>query len=134
MKIAMILPALSNTGPTLVARDIADNIYDKVDLIDIYYFDEGPSIEFKAKTHKINLKQEIEFNKYDIIYFSILFWSLAFPHSSACRLLCGDLSSLRCGILKGCLPQFQFVRFLPSSFYHALVHGSPIGLPRRDFS
>ena len=30
--------------------------------------------------------------------------SLAFPHSLACRLLCGDLSSLRCGILKGCLP------------------------------
>lgn len=72
MKIAVILPSLSNTGPAIVARDIVNGICDKVDLIDVYYFDKLESIEFNANTYHTNINDEIEFNNYDIIHSHML--------------------------------------------------------------
>lgn len=40
MRIAYILPSLVNTGPIIVVNNVVKNLIDKVDLIDIYYFDE----------------------------------------------------------------------------------------------
>ena len=40
MRIAYILPSLVNTGPIIVVNNVVKNLIDKVDLIDIYYFDD----------------------------------------------------------------------------------------------
>ncbi len=41
MKIAFVLSTCAKSGPFIVARDIINSIYDKVDVIDIYYVRES---------------------------------------------------------------------------------------------
>lgn len=73
MKIAFILPKLANQGPILVVKNIVENLINKVELIDIYYFDSIlKEIEFPCKTFKINFFQKIDFNNYDIIHSHML--------------------------------------------------------------
>lgn len=72
MKIAVILPSLANRGPILVAKDIIDNIFDKVELIHIYYFDEIVELSFPCKCFKISFWGSIHFDKYDIIHTHML--------------------------------------------------------------
>lgn len=72
MKIAFILPKLANQGPVIVAKDIIDNIKDRVELIDVYYFDEVEEIAFECNTFKINFFDKIDFNKYDVVHSHML--------------------------------------------------------------
>jgi len=72
MKIAVILPALVNSGPTIVARDIINNIVNDVELIDVFYFDEFVELEFPCNTQKISFWESIDFDKYDIIHTHML--------------------------------------------------------------
>jgi hypothetical protein len=68
MRIAYILPSLVNKGPGIVAQTIVRNILDKVDYIEIFYFDEITVLEFPCKCTKIDFNFKIDFNQFDIIH------------------------------------------------------------------
>lgn len=69
MKIAFILPALKNVGPTIVVYDIICNIIHIVDKVDVYYFDESnDDLEFLCPTYKINFFNKIDFDTYDVVH------------------------------------------------------------------
>lgn len=72
MKIAFIVPKLANQGPTIVVRDLIGQIKNKVQLIEVYYFDEGDEIEFPCNTYKISFHKKINFDNYDIIHSHML--------------------------------------------------------------
>ena len=73
MRIAYVLPSLVNTGPIVVVQDIVKNLVDKVDLIDVYYFDESPTtLHFDCNVFHISKKDIIDFDKYDIIHSHML--------------------------------------------------------------
>jgi glycosyltransferase involved in cell wall biosynthesis len=74
MKIAIILPSLANKGPILVARDTIEYIlsnYKNV-YIDVFYFDDGPSVDFICPTIKINFFIGFDFDNYDILHSHML--------------------------------------------------------------
>ena len=69
MKIAFIIPSLINEGPVIVTKDIIEGLINKVDLIDVYYFDERENaISFPCNTYKISFFEKIDFNKYDVVH------------------------------------------------------------------
>lgn len=69
MRIAYILPSLINAGPIVVANTIVENIIDKVDKLDVYYFDDKVGLDFSCNTIKISdVKKPIDFDNYDIIH------------------------------------------------------------------
>jgi glycosyltransferase involved in cell wall biosynthesis len=68
MKIAFILPKLANQGPIIVAKDIIDNIKNKVELIDVYYFDDLIELDFNCNVYKISFLDKFDFNKYDVVH------------------------------------------------------------------
>jgi len=69
MRIAYILPSLVNTGPIVVVNNIVKYLKDKVDLIDVYYFNEAPStLSFDCDVFQISKSEAIDFDKYDIIH------------------------------------------------------------------
>jgi len=67
MKIAFIVPSLARKGPVLVVRNIISQIINKAD-VDVYYFDNIVELKFDCSTYKINMCDQIEFNKYNIIH------------------------------------------------------------------
>lgn len=72
MKIAYIIPSLKNQGPIIVVRDIILGLLNKVNCIDVYYFDEEIELDFPCKTYKISIFQKVDFNKYDIVHSHML--------------------------------------------------------------
>src|ERR1035437_5684782 len=68
MKIAYILPSLVNQGPIIVVHSLVKYLKDKVELIDVYYFDSGSAMQFDCLTHQITEKQTFDFGLYDIIH------------------------------------------------------------------
>jgi glycosyltransferase involved in cell wall biosynthesis len=72
MKIAFILPRLVNQGPIVVAKDIIDSIKDKVDLIDVYYFDDIRELSIDCNLYKISFFDKIDFDKYDVVHSHML--------------------------------------------------------------
>ena len=73
MKIAFIIPSLINEGPVIVTKDIIEGLIDKVNLIDVYYFDkENIELLFPCNTYRISFFQKIDFNKYDVVHTHML--------------------------------------------------------------
>lgn len=73
MKIAFILPSLKNQGPIIVAKDIIQGLVDKVEQIDVYYFDrESAEVIFPCNTYLISFFKEINFNEYDVVHTHML--------------------------------------------------------------
>ena len=73
MKIAFIIPSLINEGPVIVTKDIIEGLINKVDLIDVYYFDERENtLSFPCNTYRISFFQKIDFNKYDVVHTNML--------------------------------------------------------------
>lgn len=71
MRVAFILPSLINKGPIIVVHNLVTFLKDKVDIIDVYYFDEIPessALNFDCSLIKINKSDKFDFNKYDIIH------------------------------------------------------------------
>ncbi|MBF4470274.1 glycosyltransferase family 4 protein [Flavobacterium sp. HJJ] len=68
MRIAYILPSLINKGPVIVANTIIKNIVQKVEKIDVYYFDDDIVLEFPCATQKIYMNVPINFDYYDVIH------------------------------------------------------------------
>jgi glycosyltransferase involved in cell wall biosynthesis len=71
MKIAFILPSLSNKGPIIVAKDIIDNI-SKEHEIDVYYFDDINEISLDCNLFRISIFDKIDFDKYDVVHTHML--------------------------------------------------------------
>ncbi len=72
MKIAIILPNLSRNGPIFVAQELVSVLFDKVELIDVYYFDDIVDLSFKCSTIQISFWEKIDFDRYDIIHSHML--------------------------------------------------------------
>ena len=68
MKIAYIVPSLINQGPIIMLQSLVNNLIDKVDLIEVYYFDENNVVPFPCRTYKISYDCPINFDQYDIIH------------------------------------------------------------------
>lgn len=68
MKIAYIVPSLINKGPVIVAHTIIKNIVNKVENIDVYYFDDDFVLEFPCSTYKLEMNIPINFDMYDIVH------------------------------------------------------------------
>ena len=69
MKIAFIIPSLANKGPIIVVYNLIKILNKKAELIDVYYFDEVESpLNFDCKVHRIDSRQTINFDMYDIIH------------------------------------------------------------------
>lgn len=68
MRIAYILPSLTNTGPIIVVNNLVSVLKKWGCIIDVYYFDELPSMDFACPTIRISMNTYIDFNKYDIIH------------------------------------------------------------------
>lgn len=71
MKIAFILPSLSNKGPIIVAKDIIDNI-SKEHEIDVYYFDDINEISLDCNLFRISIFDKIDFDTYDVVHSHML--------------------------------------------------------------
>lgn len=69
MKIAYILPSLRNQGPIVVVKNIVDCLVEWGNEIDVFYFDEYPSVMvFNSPVKRITMKEPINFDQYDIIH------------------------------------------------------------------
>lgn len=69
MKIAFILPSLTNKGPVIAVNNLIKFLSGKVTLIDVYYFDEVKSpLHFECCTRQIQKSEFIDFDRYDIIH------------------------------------------------------------------
>lgn len=69
MKIAFVVPSLVNKGPIVVVHNLVKYLEDKVELLDVYYFDTNPSkLKFSCNIHQINKHECIDFDKYDIVH------------------------------------------------------------------
>ncbi|PMO94711.1 hypothetical protein BCS89_03965 [Vibrio splendidus] len=67
----MLLPALDNKGPILVARDLVEELLDndQVSLVKVYYLDNSEDeISFSCETELLKKGKEIPFNEFDIIH------------------------------------------------------------------
>lgn len=67
IKIAFILPSLSNRGPIVFTNYLINSLKDKVDLVDVYYFDNLKEIEFNCRCEKINSIKDVKLENYDLI-------------------------------------------------------------------
>ncbi|MCJ8208573.1 glycosyltransferase family 4 protein [Mucilaginibacter sp. RS28] len=69
MKIAFILPSLINKGPVIAVNNLIKFLDSKVEVVDVYYFDEVKTpLPFKCSVRKIEKNEPIDFNNYDIIH------------------------------------------------------------------
>jgi glycosyltransferase involved in cell wall biosynthesis len=66
IRIAVILNSLANTGPNIIAKEIIDHMVTKVEIIDVFYFDNKVELDFAVNTYKIKFLNDINFNDYDI--------------------------------------------------------------------
>lgn len=68
MRIAYILPSLANRGPIVVVRDLVDVMIAHGHNCVVYYLDDKKEIYFKCPVIKIELKNKIPFNEFDVIH------------------------------------------------------------------
>ena len=69
MKIAFVVPSLTNKGPIIVVHNIVKFLRDKVEKIDIYYFEEVSStLNFDCNIYQISKSKPIDFDNYDIVH------------------------------------------------------------------
>lgn len=67
MKVALILPSLSNVGPCVVMHSLISVLYPKYVDFNVYYFDEKFGLDFPCPAYNIN-KVSLDYDKYDIIH------------------------------------------------------------------
>jgi glycosyltransferase involved in cell wall biosynthesis len=69
MRIAVLLSRCSTLGPFIVARDIVNQIHDKVSKVDVYYLRESEEkLSFRANLIKLNFTTALPFHEYDIVH------------------------------------------------------------------
>jgi glycosyltransferase involved in cell wall biosynthesis len=72
MRIAYLLPSLDTKGPVIMVRHLVRHLVDKLDAIDVYFFNEPRRIEFPVTTRKIGLSHRLDFDRYDIVHSHML--------------------------------------------------------------
>jgi glycosyltransferase involved in cell wall biosynthesis len=72
MKIAFIVPKISNQGPIIVVKEIIESIISEVDVIDLYYFDDYIELDIACNKIKISMWDRFPFDNYDIIHSHML--------------------------------------------------------------
>lgn len=72
MKIAMILPSLSKTGPGIVVRDLCTEYIKLGHQCKIFYFDNIIELDVPCPIEQIKFRQSIDFDKWDIIHTHML--------------------------------------------------------------
>lgn len=93
MKIAYIIPSLSQAGNVCVVKDLATVMCQHGHQCVIYYFDDSPvGYEFPCDTIRINMRYKIPFNNFDIIHTHSLrpdiYSFFHFPWKSKSHLIC----------------------------------------------
>lgn len=69
MRVAVIISRCSNLGPFIVAKDIVNNLYNKIEAIDVFYIRESnEKIEFITGCTKISFFQRLDFSNYDVVH------------------------------------------------------------------
>ncbi len=68
MRIALLVPSLDRKGPVIVARNLCRHLKDKVEAVDVYYFNDGPALDFPVAARRIGLFQRIDHDSYDIVH------------------------------------------------------------------
>ena len=53
MRIAYLLPSLDRKGPVIMVSNLVRNLKDKVETIDVCYFNEPREVEFPVNTRKL---------------------------------------------------------------------------------
>lgn len=72
MKIAYILPSLARKGPIIVVNDIINNLYQKIDEIVVFYFDDVVEMNFPCRVQRIRFNEKVNFDYFDIIHSHML--------------------------------------------------------------
>jgi glycosyltransferase involved in cell wall biosynthesis len=72
MKIAYLLPSLDRKGPVIMVRHLVRHLVDKVEAIDVYFFNDLQGVEFPVPTRKIGLSHGLDFDNYDIVHSHML--------------------------------------------------------------
>ncbi len=67
MKVAVILPSLSNVGPCVVMHSLISALYPRYVDFNVYYFDEKFGLDFPCPVYNIN-EVSMDYDKYDIIH------------------------------------------------------------------
>jgi len=68
MKIAYIVPALSNKGPIIVVKELVSQFIKNNHYCVVYYLDDIIELDFDCPVIKINKEEKINFDKYDIVH------------------------------------------------------------------
>lgn len=68
MRIAMIVPALRNKGPVIVARDLCIEYCKCGHECVVFYFDESSELEFPCSTVRISWFHRIDFADFDVVH------------------------------------------------------------------
>ncbi len=68
MKIALIVPALANKGPVIVARDLIHVLVTHGHECMVYYFDNIVELDFDCPLKRISFRESINFNTFDIVH------------------------------------------------------------------
>ncbi len=68
MKIAMIVPALINKGPVIVAKELINYYLKQGHQCTVYYFDKKINLDFPCETKRIGFFKKINIEDFDIIH------------------------------------------------------------------
>lgn len=68
MKIAYIVPSLKNAGPVLVVKDLVTVMCQHGHWCEVFYFDDIRELTFDCPVKRINLKDRIPFELYDVVH------------------------------------------------------------------
>ena len=72
MRIAYLLPSLDRKGPVIMVHNLVRHLKDKVEAIDVYFFNDPQRIEFPVPTRKTGLSHRLDDGLYDIVHSHML--------------------------------------------------------------
>lgn len=73
MNIAILVPALENKGPVIVARDLCIKFCEQGHRCEVLYFNNKKArLHFPCKTRKISLWEHVDLSKFDIVHIHCL--------------------------------------------------------------
>lgn len=68
MKIAYILPSLANSGPVIVAQDLAKVLVAHGHQVEVFYFDDRVELKFPCRTTRISMGSSFDFRNFDVVH------------------------------------------------------------------
>lgn len=68
MRIALFLTSLSNSGPIIVARDLASLLVAAGHNVSVFYFKDKIELDFPCETIKLSMTSHFNWDKFDVIH------------------------------------------------------------------